>query len=163
MKTYAPKGLNGADLRGLLGDLVATPAQVAKFLRVTERSVWRWLADDSAPFAVLAALWHETARGREVTSCDVGNELVLTRAGQRISQQGEALAVVRLARVLAISDTGSSNDPFFTDPFSAAPSSATARPPTFRMTPFFNNSMSESESVSQSLLKADCLSVAIQK
>lgn len=116
MKTYAPKGLHGSDLRGLLGDLVASPAQVAKFLRVTERSVWRWLSDGSAPYAVLAALWHETSRGREVTACDVGNELVLTRAGKQIAQQGEALAVVRLARVLAISDSGAANDPLIGGP-----------------------------------------------
>lgn len=118
MKTYAPKGLNGADLRGLLDDLVASPAQVARFLRVTERSVWRWLADGSAPFAALAALWHETARGREVTSCDVGNELVLTRTGKRIAQQGEARSVVRLSRVLAISDSGAANDPLLDGPVS---------------------------------------------
>ena len=56
MKTYAPKGLHGAQLRAILEELQATPAQVSKFLQVTERSVWRWLSDGSAPFPVLAAL-----------------------------------------------------------------------------------------------------------
>lgn len=77
MKTYAPKGLHGAVLRDLLVELAITPAQAAKFLQVTERSVFRWLADDSAPFAVLAALWHETPTGRHVTAVDVGNELAI--------------------------------------------------------------------------------------
>lgn len=121
MKTYAPKGLAGGDLRALLDDLVCTPKEAAKFLHVTERSVWRWLADGSAPFAVLAALWHETAHGREVTSCDVGNDLVLTRAGQRIAQEGQAQAVGQLARVLAISDTGASNDALLQWPGGVAP------------------------------------------
>lgn len=121
MKTYAPKGLEGADLRGLLSELVCTPQEAAKFLHVTERSLWRWLADGSAPFAVLAALWHETARGREVTSCDVGNELVLTRSGKRIAQEGEAQSVTRLARLLAISDTGAANDALLQGPWGVAP------------------------------------------
>ncbi|MFZ3220913.1 MAG: hypothetical protein WA174_12815 [Rhodoferax sp.] len=111
MKTFAPRGLWGGDLRGLLEDLPATPAQVAKFLHVTERSVWRWLADDSAPFAVLAALWHETPAGRYATACDVGNELALVRG--LAAAHGDALAQesARLARLLAICDTGAANDP----------------------------------------------------
>lgn len=121
MKTYAPKGLEGADLRDLLTALVCTPQEAAKFLHVTERSVWRWLADGSAPFAVLAALWHETPRGREVTSCDVVNDLVLTRTGQRIAQDGQARAVGQLARVLAISDTGAANDALLQGPWGVAP------------------------------------------
>lgn len=128
MKTYAPKTLHGGDLRGLLADLVASPAQVAKFLRVTERSVWRWLSDGSAPYAALAALWHETPRGREVTSCDVGNDLVLTRSGQRIAQESAARAVVQLARVIAISDTGAANDPLLQGPWGVAPLLANPSP-----------------------------------
>ena len=41
LKTYAPKSLHGEMLRELIDELHATPAEVAKFLRVTERSVWR--------------------------------------------------------------------------------------------------------------------------
>ncbi len=121
MKTYAPKTLSGADLRGLLDDLFASPLQISKFLRVTERSVWRWLADGSAPYAVLAALWHETAHGRDVTACDVGNELVLRRAGERIAKEYLSRSVGQLARVLAISDTGAANDPLLCGPWAAHP------------------------------------------
>lgn len=121
MKTYAPKGLEGADLRDLLAELVCTPQEAAKFLHVTERSLWRWLADGSAPYAALAALWHETPHGREVSALDVGNELVLTRSGQRIAQEGAARAVVCLARVLAISDTGAANDALLQWPGGVAP------------------------------------------
>lgn len=112
MKTYAPH-LTGADLRALMLDLHASPAQVAKFLQVTERSVWRWMAEESAPFAALAALWHETPRGRYVTALDVGNELAIVRG--LASAHGDALAreSARLARVLRISDTGAANGPLF--------------------------------------------------
>lgn len=116
MKTYAPKGLHGAMLRPLLDDLHATPAEVAKYLKVTERSVWRWLADDSAPFAVLAALWHESPRGREAGALDVGNELVIQRGLSRSTQDLCNTKTYELARVLAISDTGAANDPLMCGP-----------------------------------------------
>lgn len=121
MKTYAPKGLHGAQLRAILEALQATPAQVSKFLQVTERSVWRWLADDSAPFPVLAALWHETPAGRHATALDVGNELAIHR-GMAVAQ-GQALAVesARLARLVAIADTGAANDPLLSGPFTENP------------------------------------------
>lgn len=121
MKTYAPQALRGEDLRGLLDDLHASPLQVSKFLKVTERSVWRWLADGTAPFAVLAALWHETPRGRESAACDVGNELVLQRTLARSGLAALDVETRRLARVLAISDTGAANDPLMTGPVSARP------------------------------------------
>lgn len=121
MKTYAPKGLRGGDLRSLLVDLAATPAQVAKFLDVTERSVWRWLAEDSAPRAVLCALWHETPHGRHITALDVGNELVIVRGlAQGFADQATAQAA-QLCRVLAICDTGAANDPLSTGPASKYP------------------------------------------
>jgi len=118
MKTYAPKDLRGEDLRGLLDDLHVSPLQVSKFLKVTERSVWRWLADGSAPFAVLAALWHETPRGREVVSCDVGNELVIQRVLARSGLAALDVETKRLSRVLHISDTGAANDPLMSGPAS---------------------------------------------
>ena len=116
MKTYAPKGLHGAQLRAILDDLQATPPEVAKFLKVTERSVWRWLADDSAPFPVLAALWHETPAGRHATALDVGNELAVHRGLAAANGQALAQESARLARLVAISDTGAANDPLLSGP-----------------------------------------------
>lgn len=121
MKTFAPQALRGEDLRGLLDDLHASPLQISKFLKVTERSVWRWLADGSAPFAVLAVLWHETPRGREVVACDVGNELVIQRTLARSGLAALDVETRRLARVLAISDTGAANDPLMSGPVTARP------------------------------------------
>lgn len=118
MKTYVPKDLRGEDLRGLLDDLHVSPLQISKFLKVTERSVWRWLSEGTAPFAVLAALWHETPRGREVVSCDVGNELVIQRTLARSGLAALDVETKRLTRVLAISDTGAANDPLMTGPAS---------------------------------------------
>lgn len=129
MKTYAPKGLRGEDLRDLMLDLHADAPTLAKFLRVTERTVWRWLADHSAPFAVLAALWHETPHGRHVTALDVGNELVIVKGLARSLGDQSAAHHAQLCRVLAISDTGAANDPLLIGPdqfraYSAAPAAA---------------------------------------
>lgn len=110
MKTYAPKYLAGSQLREMMADLQSDPAGLAKYLQVSERTVWRWLADGSAPYAVLAALWHETPRGREVSSLDVGNALVLAR-GLAASYHGEMVRLqAQLGRVLAINSTGAAND-----------------------------------------------------
>lgn len=118
MKTYAPKGLHGAMLRDLLADLGATPLQVSKYLHVTERSVWRWLKEDNAPYAVLAALWHETPEGRHVTALDVGNELQIYAGLARCHESNAQALYDQLGRVLAISDTGAANDPLVTGPAS---------------------------------------------
>lgn len=117
MKTYAPKGLHGAMLRDLLADLHATPAQAAKYLQVTERSVFRWLSDGSAPYAVLAALWHETPRGREAGALDVGNALVIERGLARATGAALAAETARLARLVAISETGAANDALVAGPW----------------------------------------------
>lgn len=121
MKTYTPKGLTGSDLRMLLDDLHATPAQVAKFLHVTERSVWRWLADGSAPFAVLSCLWHETPAGRETSACDVGNELAIVRGLAAGRGQSLAAESARLAYLVRLGDFGAANDPLITGPYAPAP------------------------------------------
>lgn len=111
MKTYAPRSLRGRDLETLLSELQATPGQVAKILQVSERSVFRWLADGSAPYAVLAALWHETPTGRHVTALDVGNELAITHALAHAQAARVDAGAAQLRRLLAISDTGAANDP----------------------------------------------------
>lgn len=116
MKTYAPKGLRGADLRGLLDDMAATPAQAAKYLDVTERSIFRWLVDGKAPRAVLCALWLETPHGRHVAALDVGNELVIVKGLAQSLRDQTAKDRAQLCRVLAISDTGAANDPLLSGP-----------------------------------------------
>ena len=118
MKTYAPKHLHGEQLAEIMADLPATPAQVAKFLRVSERTVWRWLADKSAPYPVLAALWHETPHGRHVTAVDVGNELAIERGLANSLADAHARANVMLSKVLRIADTGAANDPLINGPAS---------------------------------------------
>lgn len=109
-KTFAPQWLRGADLRALLDALAMTPAQAAKFLQVTERSVFRWLADDCCPWPVLALLWHESPAGRHECALDLGNEVQVLRGLAGALQAQLAAQAAQLARLLAISDSGAAND-----------------------------------------------------
>jgi|GEM_PF-3063806 hypothetical protein len=119
--TLAPRWL---DLRELMADIPnATPSTVAKFLDVTERSVWRWLADNSAPRAALLALWYQTKQGQYEVAVHVGNEAMWNAGMARAQTERADAATARLARVLAISDTGAANDPFNDGPSSPPPSS----------------------------------------
>ena len=114
MKTYAPRSLRGQDLRGLLDDLQASVSDVAQFLDVSERTVWRWLRDENAPYAVLAALWHETPQGRYVTALDVGNELALARGAARLEAERADRLQAKLETLMRLAQghgwTGSAND-----------------------------------------------------
>lgn len=80
MIAFAPKYL---ELRDVMADMGATPASVAKYLQVTERSVWRWLADGSAPRAALLALWHVTPEGQQVIGVHHGNGVMYDRGRVR--------------------------------------------------------------------------------
>lgn len=135
MKTYAPRSLRGSMLADLIGEMHGTVEEVAKYLEVAERTVRRWLADGTAPRAVLAALWHETPTGRYESALDVGNELAIVRGLARNHEDAARAQAAQLARVLAIADTGAANDPIqaFDAPLTwlapAPPARAQAAPP----------------------------------
>ncbi len=131
MKTYAPKGLHGAMLRPLLSELLCTPAQAAKFLHVTERTVWRWLSDDSCPWPILALLWHETPKGREAAALDTGNALVIERGLSGAARGALAKESARLARLVAIADTGAANDALCDGPHGRRPAPRVHAPAIF--------------------------------
>lgn len=120
MKSYAPTGLHAGMLRELITDMGSTPAKIAKLLRVTERSIWRWMADDSAPYAVILALWHESPRGHYNRDTDLANHNAILHALVHCKEDTAAQAVARLAKLLAISSTGAANDPFLSGPVPAA-------------------------------------------
>ena len=120
IKSFAPAHLSGSDLPGLLQQLGhATPAQAARLLQVSERTVWRWISDSSAPWSALAALWHETPTGRAAALADAGNELAIIRGLTGALQAENKSLRSRLVRLMAISDTGAANDAFMDVP--AAP------------------------------------------
>jgi hypothetical protein len=116
MKTYAPKGLHGAQLRDLMSQLFTDPLGLSKFVHVSERTVWRWLKENSCPWPVLALLWHETPAGREAAALDVGNLLTIHRGLSQAHEAAHVKTAAQLAKVLAIADTGAANSPLFSGP-----------------------------------------------
>ena len=95
-------------LKEMLADIGRpTPKELAKALGVTERTVWRWLSEDSAPRPVLLAIFWLTRWGVSEIDCEAHN--VATRA-RGLQDELDSIRE-RLARVAKIGDFGSSNDP----------------------------------------------------
>ena len=63
----------------LLSDVPGGVREVAKYLGVTERAVWRWKAADAAPRAAMLALFWESRWGRSQFSADTYNEAKVHR------------------------------------------------------------------------------------
>jgi len=117
MKTFAPKKLHSGQLHELLSMLQWSNKDAAKFLHVTERSVYRWLSENSAPYMVLALLWHESPEGRDDCAIDHGNELQIMRSLARSTAEERDIDLQRLAYLLKIGDFGAANDPLMNFPF----------------------------------------------
>ena len=107
---YMPK--NVPSLRDMLADIGnPKPHEVAKALKVTERTVWRWLREDNAPHSAMLAIFWLTRWGVLEIDAAAHNAAVRS-AGMARSLQDELDAIrARLARVAKIGDFGSSNDP----------------------------------------------------
>lgn len=96
MKAHAPKWI---DLSETMADLGAKPADVAKYLGVTERTVWRWLSECNAPRAVLLALWHITPAGLQAVALDQGNGAMYERGYVRSMEATTARLQIQLHKL----------------------------------------------------------------
>src|SRR3990167_7375409 len=74
---HAPKNIYGPNLFRMFVDELGGPKKVCKFLDVTERTVWRWLATENVPRAQVLALYWETKYGRSQIFTDQVNEIRL--------------------------------------------------------------------------------------
>lgn len=73
----APNYIRGPNLFKIFVDELGGPKLVCKFLDVTERTVWRWLAEESAPKMAVLSLFWETQYGRSLVQTDQVNEIRL--------------------------------------------------------------------------------------
>ena len=88
-----------------------TPARVAKWLGVSERTVWNYNARGQAPRAAMLALFWLTPWGDSALDCDREN---LVRVLQSLTNaQGHQLSGLRtrIAYLEAIGGFGSANEP----------------------------------------------------
>ena len=87
------------------------PADLARALRVSERTIQRWCRDDQAPHCAGLAVFWVTRWGRDLADCEAHN-LALLRADEAAIARADAARVRReLARVLAVADFGCANEP----------------------------------------------------
>lgn len=108
----SPNGL--PPLSFMLADLPATPAQVARHLAITPRTMQRYMATDQAPRAVMLALFWETRWGRSVADTEAANwaalhyrrATALERVNVKLKRQ-----VLLLEKELAEAAHGAANGP----------------------------------------------------
>jgi hypothetical protein len=96
----------------LLDDLgQPSDAAVARALGVSERTVRRWVARDSAPHAALLALYWVTRWGHSAIAADVKNESAMLAGFVACLKTENAKLTATLSKTLALADTGASNLP----------------------------------------------------
>lgn len=110
-------------LSTLLADIGSpSPAQLAKALHVSRRTVARWIAADDAPHAVLLSVFWLTRWGVSMVHCQAHNDALLQAAiADNAAHQLKELEARRAAEVAELSaklermgrlgDFGAANDP----------------------------------------------------
>lgn len=110
----ASKDIRGANLFRTFVHELGGPKLVANFLEVTERTVWRWLSEESAPRMAVLALYWETGYGKSLIETDQVNEIRLLYA--RINMMNSQFRRMKdIVIGLRKMHTGSANEAFFDD------------------------------------------------
>lgn len=88
-----------------------SPRELARAFDVTERTVRRWIADDSAPLTVLLALFWLTSWGISAVDAEAHNSAVMSASMVRVLRGQVSDLKARLDRLGKIADFGAANDP----------------------------------------------------
>jgi hypothetical protein len=108
----APKNIYGPDLFKSFVHELGGPKLVCKKLDVTERTVWRWLAEGTVPKMAVLALYWESQYGRSLIDTDHHNETVILRTRIKIleDQFVRAKDVITGMKLL---NYGTANEPLY--------------------------------------------------
>lgn len=98
-----------ADMVSAVGN--PAPRELAKWLGVTERTVWNYQRAGQAPRAVMLALFWLTPWGCSAVDTDRENELRGLHGLTKSLQRENAALRVRIARLEATGDFGAANEP----------------------------------------------------
>lgn len=105
----------------MLDDVPATPAQIARHLGITAKTLQRYRMADIAPRAVRLALFHETRWGRSAADAEAHNFGQVHYRHAKALERANAQLLARIAELEAERATGpgqAANTPFF-DPLQA--------------------------------------------
>lgn len=108
----APKNIYGPDIFKMFVEELGGPKRVSKMLDVTERTVWRWLADGSVPQMAVRALYWETQYGRSLIDTDHHFEVVTLR-NQVKCLEAQFQKAARIIAGLKVLSYGTANEPYF--------------------------------------------------
>lgn len=123
---HAPKDIYGPELLRMFIDELGGPKRVHKYLGISERTVWRWLAAGRAPRAAVLALFWESRWGRSQIFTDQVNEIRLLYRQVCILQEQYQKAKDIITGLRAM-HAGSANEPLFEE----LPDLAYRQPPSF--------------------------------
>lgn len=112
----APTAAHVPPFSFLVDDLPATPAQVARHLGVSVRTMQRWLAANQAPRAVMLALFFESRWGRSAVNVHAENGARVAYGLAGSLERENAMLRARIARLELLGDYGAANAPMFTGP-----------------------------------------------
>lgn len=108
----APKNIYGPDIFRMFVEELGGPKRVCEMLDVTERTVWRWLADGSVPQMAVRALYWETQYGRSLIDTDHHFE-VMTLRNQVKCLEEQFKKAARIIAGLKVLNYGTANEPYF--------------------------------------------------
>lgn len=100
----------------MLDDMGAPkPSAIARGLGVSERTVQRWLAKESAPRPVMLALYWVTRWGRADVDCRATNDAITMASVVRVLETENRNLRAALETVVSLREHGSANDPVTVD------------------------------------------------
>lgn len=133
MKQLAPRALPAlSQLLPVLGN--PTAAELARYLDVSERTVYGWKAQDAAPRTALLALYWESSYGLSALDAELFNSAMVYK---RLSEaQGHEIAMLRtrIARLECIGQFGSANSPLLAQHTEGEPWQSSTTNPSFKST-----------------------------
>lgn len=98
------------------------PRRLAKYLGVSERTVYHWKKTDKAPKPVLLALFWESSYGKQTIDCELFNSMQAHKMLSESLKRNVANLEARVRYLEKNGPFGSANEPFLTpvpEPISA--------------------------------------------
>jgi len=115
MKYLAPRSLPAlSQLLPILGN--PSPREIARFLDVTERTVYAWKAADRAPKAAILALFWESSYGLSSLDAELHNTAMVHKRHAESLARHVVNLECRIARLEKIGSFGSANSPLLNPP-----------------------------------------------
>lgn len=97
----------------MLADINKTDAQIAHHLQISLRTLQRYKRNDSAPRAILMALFFETQWGKSAVDADSANTAQVWRQyAQALERQIVAMRA-QIDELEKLRSDGAANEPFF--------------------------------------------------